>query len=368
MKSVMTTSSGTVSFETTIQSAEADFSRKLDTSNIKERTILITGGASGIGAAFFTEWAALGGNVIIGDISEDSGRKLVEKVKSSTGNSDLHFIKLDVTDWSSQVSFFREACKLSPHGGIDCVVANAGIVNSESTVVEEPPDYQDMDNPPPPKLKTIDVNLVGVLYTVTLANSYLPRNPGSAKCSVQDATAGPRDRHLLLISSLAGLQPLPSQTLYAASKHAVIGIFRTLRVTAPIRHGIRINVLCPYFADTPLLGVAGGLVMAGGGLATVDSIVEAGTRLVADSRIIGRGLAIGPEVTEEEAKAAGLKVAKPDGKQAVWDVHAHDFEQSDIFSRRLVALTNIKGDQRGLIGLLSDIGWAFTSPIRRIFS
>lgn len=108
--------------------------------------------------------------------------------------------------------------------------------------------------------------------------------------------------------------------------------------------------------------------MAGGGLATVDSIVEAGTRLVADSSIIGRGLAIGPEVNQDEAKAAGLQVGKLDGKQAVWDVYAHDFEQSDIFSRRLVALTNIKGDQRGLIGFLGDIGWAFTSPIRRILS
>ena len=363
----MANSSGTVSFETTIQSPEVDFSKTLDISTIKDKTILITGGASGIGAAFFIEWAGLGANVVIGDISEDRGRKLVEKVKSSTGNTNLHFIKLDVTDWSSQVTFFREACKMSPHGGIDCVVANAGIVNEESMVVEEPPDYQNMSNPPPPRLKTLDVNLTGVLYTVTLANSYLPRNPGSSKCSVRDSNAG-RDRHLLLVSSLAGLQPIPSQTLYAASKHAVIGIFRTLRVTAPIRHGIRVNVLCPYFADTPILGLAGGLIMAGGGLAEVQSIVEAGTRLVADSSIIGRGLAIGPKVNEEEAKAAGLKVEKQERMQAVWDVYAHDFEQSDIFSRRVVALTNIKGDQRGLTGLLSDLGWAFTSPLRRFFS
>lgn len=363
---------GNVAFAKTVQSSEVDFSKKLDTSGMRGKTILITGGASGLGAAFFTSWAAMGANVIIGDISENSGRSLVSKTKTSTGNKDLHFIKLDVTSWESQVSFFRQACNLSSHGGIDCVVANAGVVNQEeSFLVDEPPDYHNMDNPPAPKLKSIDVNLIGVLYTTTLANSYLPRNPGSTKCALNAVAAQPRDRHLLLMSSLAGLQPIPTQTLYAASKHAVIGIFRVSRVTAPIIHGIRVNVMCPYFADTPILGIAGKAVMAGGALAKVESVVEAGTRLVADPSVIGRGLAIGPSGTMSDARQAGFEVdVNEPGERAVWDVYAHDFEQSDVFSRRVVALTNIKGDQRGLTGLLSDLTWAtigaFTSPARRL--
>jgi hypothetical protein len=71
----------------------------------------------------------------------------------------------------------------------------------------------------------------------------------------------------------------------------------------------------------------------------------------------------------KEAKEAGFKVNDShDGERAVWDVHAHDFDQSDIFSRRVVAVTNIKSNQRGFLGLLGDLGWALSSPIRRLFS
>lgn len=364
----MTTTVGNVPFENIIQSPEIDFSKPIDSSAIKEKTILITGGASGLGAGFFTAWAALGANVIIGDISEDSGRRLVDETGASTNNKNLHFLSLDVTSWESQVSFFREACKLSPHGGIDCVVANAGIsATYESRAFEEPPDYAAMPNPPKPSLETLETNLTGVLYTTTLAISYLSRNPGSSRCSVQ-GTPGPRDRHIILVSSIAGLCPLVTQSVYAASKHGVIGTFRSLRVTTPVLHGIRVNALCPYFVDTPILGVAGVAVLAGGAPATVDSVVEAATRLVADSSIVGRGLAIGPKVSMKEAKVAGFDLDDTCGaERAIWDIYAHDFEQSDIFSRRLVALTNIKGNQRGMLGLLVDLGWAFTSPVRRLF-
>jgi NAD(P)-dependent dehydrogenase (short-subunit alcohol dehydrogenase family) len=273
-----------------------------------------------------------------------------------------------VTSWESQVSFFREACKLSPHGGIDCVVANAGISGGhENAAFEEPPDYSTISNPPKPSLQIIQINLIGVLYTTTLAISYLSRNPGSSRCSVQ-GTSGPRDRHLILVSSIAGLCPIATQSIYGTSKHGVIGTFRSLRVTVPILHGIRVNALCPYFVDTPILGVAGAAVLAGGAPATVASVVDAATRLVADSTIIGRGLAIAPKASMKEAKEAGFDVDETqDGERAIWDVHAHDFGQSDIFSRRVVAVTNIKGDQRGVLALLGDLGWAFTSPIRRIF-
>jgi NAD(P)-dependent dehydrogenase (short-subunit alcohol dehydrogenase family) len=359
---------GHVPLEPAIQSPAVDFSKPADSSTIRDRTILITGGASGLGAGFFTAWAALGANVVIGDINEDSGRRLVDKTRASTKNANLHFLPLDVTSWESQVAFFREASKLSPHRGIDCVVANAGISGgSESMAFEEPPDYTTIPEPPKPSLATIQINLVGVLYTTNLAISYLSRNPGSARCSLQ-GTTGPRDRHIILVSSIAGLQPLVTQSVYGTSKHGVIGTFRNLRVTAPILHGIRVNALCPYFVHTPIIGVEGPFVLAGGAPATVEAVVEAATRLVADSTIIGRGLAISPKASMKEATEAGLDVDETqDGDRAIWDVYAHDFEQSDIFTRRVVALTNIKGDQRGLLGLLADLGWAVTSPIRRLF-
>jgi NAD(P)-dependent dehydrogenase (short-subunit alcohol dehydrogenase family) len=189
--------------------------------------------------------------MIIGDINHQQGTELVARMRQSTGNANHHFVALDVTSWSSQALFFREAARLSPHGGIDTVMANAGIADAEEQILfEEAPDYSQLDGPPPPKLRTYDTNLTGVLYTAHLALSYLSRNPGSQKCTPAAHTPGggggqPRDRHLLLVASIAGLAGLPGQPLYAAAKHGVVGLFRTLRITSPVKLGVRVNMINP---------------------------------------------------------------------------------------------------------------------------
>ncbi|EHY52444.1 hypothetical protein HRR83_007066 [Exophiala dermatitidis] len=337
--------------------------------NLASKTILITGGASGFGATCFRSWASRGANVIIGDINSTLGTELVTTVRKETGNPNLHFVPLDVTSWPSQVQFFRKAAQLSPHGGIDCVVANAGVADANENREFEAPsrDYGNVDDsiegdgdaavPAPPGLRTLDVNLYGVTYTTHLAMWYLPRNPGSAPCDPK-ASSGSRDRHLLLVSSIAGLSGLPGQPLYAAAKHGVVGLFRTLRLTTPIKHGVRVNMINPYFVDTPILGPLGALVLAGGGMATIESVLEAATRLVADQSIIGRALAIGPKASIEQARAAGLvsDTAEMDRDgQAIWDVYAHDFEQSDLFTRRIIAVTNLITRARGWTGVVGDV-------------
>lgn len=228
-----------------IHSDPVDCSKPIDQTNIKGKTIVITGGASGFGKACFEEWASHGANIILGDINDRAGTELVARMRASTNNSNHHFIHLDVTNWSSQACFFRQAARLSPHGGIDCVMANAGVaIAQENAAFEEPPDYSKMDDPVAPPMRTLDTNLNGLMYTTHLALSYLYSNPGSEKCQV-DKHAGTRDRHLILVASIAGLASLPSQPLYAAAKHGVVGLFRALRVTVPIRQGIRINMINP---------------------------------------------------------------------------------------------------------------------------
>ena len=103
-----------------------------DTARIKGKTILITGGASGFGAGYGARWAASGANVVLGDINP-AGEEVAAQIRRDTQNENVHFIQLDVTSWQSQVNFFRESVRLSPHGGIDTVVANAGINNSEES-------------------------------------------------------------------------------------------------------------------------------------------------------------------------------------------------------------------------------------------
>lgn len=178
-----------------------DTSETVDDAWVKDKTILITGGASGFGAGFFQRWAAAGATVVIGDINVKKGDQLVRDVKKETGNQNVHFIHLDVTDWQSQVQFFKDAVKVSPHGGIDTVVANAGIVDPNNTI--EKPEGLDAANPPPPSLAVLDVNLTGVLYTAHLALFWLQRNPDSSPASPEcDPAQVVRDRHLLLLSSM----------------------------------------------------------------------------------------------------------------------------------------------------------------------
>jgi NAD(P)-dependent dehydrogenase (short-subunit alcohol dehydrogenase family) len=237
---------GQISYgNTVINSNAVDFSLSINYNNIKGKTILITGGASGFGAACFQLWAKHGANVIIGDVNEKAGAELVAQVRTETRNPNHHFIHLDVTSWPSQAAFFKQAASLSPHGGIDHVMANAGIANPpEEGAFQEPPDYASMNDPPVPKHRTLDINLGGVVYTTHLAIAYLSRNPGSSNCNPEEHTAA-RDRHLILVSSIAGLSGLPSLPYYATAKHGVVGLFRTLRITAPIKNGIRVNMINP---------------------------------------------------------------------------------------------------------------------------
>lgn len=337
------------------QSPPVNLDIPYDDAWVKGKTILITGGASGFGAAFVARWAAAGATVIFGDISVNTAQTLVRDVRSSTGNNNVHFIHCDVTDWQSQVNFFKEAVKLSPHGGIDTVVANAGISGERDF---DRPVGLDAAEPPKPNLIHFDVNLVGVLYTTHLALFWLPRNPGSwPSTATSDPASTPRDRHLLLMGSMASLSPIPTQILYAVSKHGVLGLFRTLRSTAFVQ-GIRVNMLCPYFIETAIVSTPARLALAGGAMGKVEDVVDAATRFAADSRIVGRALVIGPKIAVELDDRSGeyRLAAKGQGKQkAVWEAYAHDFEDSDLFARSLLRLLNGVVTMRGWAGWAGDV-------------
>ncbi|KAI9819159.1 MAG: hypothetical protein M1827_007315 [Pycnora praestabilis] len=339
------------------QSPPIDVSIPYDAAWVRGKTFVITGGASGFGAGFLEKWAANGATVIIGDINVSKGDELVRKVRKETGNPNLHFVHCNVTDWQSQVNFFKDAVRLSPHGGIDAVVANAGV--SDGVPMFETPVNLDVAEPPKPSLSTIDVNVIGVLYTTHLALFYLPRNPSSTPADPSsDPEVTPRDRHLLLLGSVASLSPIPSQALYGTSKHAVLGLFRTLRSSSFV-HGVRVNILCPYWIDTPIIPVLGRVMLAGSPLGSVNDVVDAGTRFAADTRICGRGLVVGPKLKVEQHENGELSLvdSKEDRgeERTAWEVYAHDFEDSEVFARRLVGIMNKALAVRGWIGWVSDI-------------
>ena len=337
------------------QSPPVDYSPPANDKWIEDKTIVITGGASGLGASFLKRWATAGATVIIGDIDVKKGDQLVHDVKRETGNLRLHFFHCDVTQWQSQVQFFRDAVKVSPHGGIDTVVANAGILDAANSF-EEPHDI-DMAEPPPPDLRILDVNMTGVVLTTHLALHYLPNNPKSSPASIE-GNSSLRDRHLLLVSSMAGVVPLPGNPLYSTAKHAVVGLFRSLRSSGFVR-GVRVNMLCPYFIDTPLIPAAGRALLAGGVLGKAEDVVEAGTRFVADPCILGRAAAVGPKMKVKQDLDGEWRLVEtndgPGEHKAIWEAYADDFEDNEIFSRNYVRLLNRVVEIRGWVGWFTDV-------------
>jgi NAD(P)-dependent dehydrogenase (short-subunit alcohol dehydrogenase family) len=351
----MTTPAGGYDVSTlTRTSGPIDLNAPYPTSTLANKTIVITGAASGIGAGFARHWASHGANIVVADISVPQGEALVSSLPGPGRHS---FFRCDVTVWEDQVRLFRAAAKASPTGGIDAVVANAGIpernVAMSGNGFEDPPKGLDGegeeegegDVPPAPRLDVLRTNLIGVMYTAQLALYWLPRNGDEG-----------RDRTLLLIGSIAGITPLPGQPEYCTAKHAITGLWRALSGSCGGRYGIRVNLLLPYFVDTPLVPWKGMMFLAGGGWAEVPDVVDAGTRLVADEGIWGRTLAVSaPVEVRGEGDAVEVAVGGGGRRQAVWEVMAMDHEHVEVFVWRFIRLMNAIVGIRGWVGWLGDV-------------
>ncbi|KAK3078986.1 hypothetical protein LTS18_006046 [Coniosporium uncinatum] len=349
------------------QSPPVDLSKPYSDAWLKDKHILITGGANGFGAGFVRRWAAASASVVVGDVNIEKGTKLVTDVRKELGNRNVHFVHCDVRDWDSQVNLFKEAVKLSPHGGIDIVVPNAGVADMDTL---QTPTGLDAAEPPKPNFRVMDVNLYGVLYTVHLAMFWLPKNPGSKDAGpTTDPASSKRDRSILLVGSMASLAPIAGQPLYGAAKHGVLGLFRSLR-TSSFAWGVRVNLLCPYFIDTDIVPMSGRMVLAGGATGKVEDVVEAGTRFVADASVCGRSLIVGPKVKVQEQPDGEMKLVKKEeeGKEtAIWEAYADEFEDSELFMRRIVAVLNTVQSIRGWAGWVGDIVAAGTYGLKSFF-
>lgn len=366
------------------QSTPVDPTLPLDLSHLAGKTILITGGATGLGAGFARKWASHGANIIVGDINDSDGLSLIAELRSlpstSKDTQQHHFIHVDVTDWSSQVKLFQEAVRLAEGGELDAVVVSAGVGDKEGTITGkgfENPQGLDQPDPPPPSLGCLKVNLIGTMYTAHLALFWLQQ-----RSSTTSSTSSP-DKHLLLVGSSAGLSFLPGVPEYVTSKHGVTGLFRSLR-TLSYRQGIRVNLLCPYFVDTPILPSRALVLLAGMGITSLDDAVEAATRLmvpVSGQEVAqpphGRALLIGPRISTVRKVLPGSEIDGgyvgeldefgeneqvfvdedyQQGKgQAIWDVYGQDYETVDFFIRRYIRLLNTIAAIKGWVGWFKDM-------------
>lgn len=335
------------------QSPPVDVSKPYDATTLKGKTIVITGGANGLGSHMVREWASHGANIIIGDVADAAGEELVAELATQYPDSAFAFQHCDVTDWESQVSLFETAVHVSPHGGIDIVVPNAGIILPDVSIQFEEPVLKN-GRLPKPNTAQFDVNITGAAYTTHLAMYWLPQNGSS-----------PRDRCLLLVGSLASLCPFPTQTMYTMSKHAILGLFRTLRATS-FRSGVRVNMITPYYVSKSnmlKLPIEAAFLSGTAGGAMIEDVINAATRLISDEEIAGRALCVGPKLksagvegVEDVDALMAVQDSENNGQgRAVWECYADDYDNVDAFVKRFILLLNAAERVKGWFGIFTDI-------------
>jgi NAD(P)-dependent dehydrogenase (short-subunit alcohol dehydrogenase family) len=192
---------------------------------IEGRVAVVTGGCSGIGLATVTRFAAEGAKLVIGDIDDDGGSRLVEQL----GGADrATYVHVDVTDKAQVDALFKTA--KDTYGTVDIAFNNAGI--------SPPDDDSILDTELDAWRRVQEVNLTSVYLCCKAALPYmLEQKRGSI---------------INTASFVAVMGAATSQISYSASKGGVLSMSRELGVQFA-REGIRVNALCPGPVNTPML-------------------------------------------------------------------------------------------------------------------
>lgn len=188
-----------------------------------QKTILITGGSTGIGRATALAFAQHGAKIVIGDLNETAARETVELIKKE--GAQALFVKTNVSQAADVAALVETAVKT--FGGLDCAFNNAGIAHAPKPI--EGLDEESFD-------RVIAVDLKGCFLCMKYELRHMVKAGKGA---------------IVNTASVAGLLPESGLGAYVAAKHGVIGLTKT----AAIEHahlGIRVNVLAPGWVRTPM--------------------------------------------------------------------------------------------------------------------
>lgn len=194
-------------------------------------TFLITGGASGLGAACARTFHEAGANVIIADVNTDLG----EKLATALGDR-ARFARVDVTNETTVADAITVATEA--FGGLRGVINCAGIGVAAKTVGRDGPHPLDVFQ------RVIQINLIGTFNVIRLAAAAMSKN---------EPLADSGERGVIInTASVAAYDGQIGQAAYSASKGGIVGM--TLPIARDLASmGIRVMTIAPGTFDTPLL-------------------------------------------------------------------------------------------------------------------
>jgi NAD(P)-dependent dehydrogenase (short-subunit alcohol dehydrogenase family) len=239
------------------------------------KTVIVTGGAGGIGSAIARRFAEEGAKIALLDLDPSAAQARAEELKRE--GAEALGLGVDITD--------AEACQraagaiMERWGGIDVLVNCAGLTQVGPFAENDLSVYR----------RVMDVNFFGSVNCTKAAMDSLRARQG----------------RIVVISSVAGFAPLLGRTGYCAAKHALHGFFDTLRCELH-RDGVSVTIVCPSFVQT-------GFANSGLG--------KDGRPLGFERSTTGKPMSPGDvaeAVFQATAKRKRLAVLSPTGKVAWW--------------------------------------------------